>query len=111
MKRIKVTERIADRYDIDFEYKTLTEVVAKLQGIVAEYSGLGFTNIRFDTEYDRYESQSPYTVVVGDRLENDKEFEKRKKKIAKEKEAKRIAAITKEEQDRKEYERLKKKFG
>lgn len=45
------------------------------------------------------------------RLENDKEYEVRKNKERVASEKSKIARVAKEEKERREYERLKKKFG
>jgi hypothetical protein len=67
------------------------------------------TNFQIDSEGD-YPEDIHY-IITAERLENDREFERRMKKLKKEKEAKKKKEEAKEEDERKEYLRLKRKFG
>lgn len=69
-----------------------------------------FIDIKVSTNYDSSDYDSPEITITGKRLETDKEFEKRKNdnitRVIRKEKAKQI----KEEQERKEYFRLRKKY-
>ena len=89
--------------------KSVEDVISKLQELKTEALNQGYDDLTVDVDYDGY------WEFYGVRLETDEEYEKRLKALEKQKATnKRNALIRKqkkEEQDRKEYERLKKKFG
>lgn len=73
-KRIIVTERVLS--DIE-DGSSLTALIADATDIVKKYS-----NIRFEFEYVDYEGIESIHLI-GDRLENDKEYNRRVAKILK----------------------------
>lgn len=79
---------------------TLGEVAQNVQALIEKYGAA--TEIRFDSGYSSLDEQ-----IRVDREETDSEYQKRLKREAQEKD--RI--ISQEDKERKEYQRLKKKYG
>ena len=93
----KVLERYADYQRVD-----LKVLVAKIEGYIEEYSD--YDSLYFeDEECHSYGDYWNEHHLIGERLETDEEYAER---IAKGKEWKR----QQEERERKEFERLQKKF-
>lgn len=95
--------------DISDFYGYIDDVVSKLTQLKKEAETEGFSNLMIVVEASYYENSSEWSLR-GDRLETDKEYEKRlaiEKKIT---EDKKKEKLRRDENDRKEYERLKKKF-
>lgn len=92
-------------YDLNLDGMSLSEVI----GALADYDAR-FDNCRFYTEPYGYDGGYNLQILY-DRPENDKEFEERRQKEEMFKEKKKKSGLTKEAKERKEYERLKKKFG
>ena len=72
-----------------------------------------FDNLHIQSEEcDNLECYGIHSLIVtGDRLETDKEFEKRVRKEKKERDKRKVEKQKREEWERKEYEKLKKKYG
>ena len=102
------------RWDI-YEFEgNLESIITGLQGILADALEKGCTSVQVD--YDRgYEFESPHVNFTGIRPENAKEKAARAKKAARQKVLNRESLArrkkAKEEADRKEWERLRAKFG
>jgi len=79
---------------------TLGEVAKNVQALIEKYGPA--TEIRFDSGYNSLDEQ-----IRVDREETDSEYQKRLKREAQE----RDRIISQEDKERKEYQRLKKKFG
>lgn len=79
---------------------TLGEVAKNVQALIEKYGPA--TEIRFDSGYSSLDEQ-----IRVDREETDSEYQKRLKREAQE----RDRIISQEDKERKEYQRLKKKFG
>lgn len=92
------------------ELKNLVETFSILSGVPLKDIG-----IYFGYQHSYYDSVEIDLEISGSRLENDEEYGARmgELKIQKEKEAAQELAnqLRKEERDKKEYERLKKKFA
>lgn len=97
-------------YDLDiyntFDGLTIEEVVNNLLTIKKEYPN---SKLFVDVSYFGYNDEKEIKLFE-ERMETDGEYEIRLACEQKEKEAEKKAAVKKEEQDRLEYERLKKKF-
>lgn len=106
-KRKEVTAQLGTEsfYDI-LDQKTPEEVIQRMQELRAEYPD---RKVSFNV--------SPYGYDGGvelelweHRLENDREFAKRREAEAKDREKEKLRKRTKEEKDFAEYQRLQKKF-
>ncbi len=87
---------------------SVKHVTTTLQEITEEYAKKGYSDF-----YLEYEAGYDYNahVLYGFRMETDNELVKRLKIEEKAKEKNHITKERKEERDRKEYERLKTKYG
>lgn len=109
-KKNQVKEKI-DTYTIsDFEGQ-LDEIIDhfdKLRGAFTKK----YSNLRFVLEFEQYFDGSTDDLLVfyGDRLETDREFEKRVKESQKAKQKKKDRQVKKESKERALYGRLKKKY-
>ena len=88
-----------EKTSIDFEYDTLDKAIANLQRYREDYGG----DARIDERHHEY-SDGTYLAIMVNEPETDKEMASR---IAREEHH----AARQEEYERKEYERLQKKFG
>lgn len=88
-----------EKTSIDFEYDTLDEAIANLQRYREEYGGAA----RIEERHRAY-SDGTYLAIMVYEPETDKEMTTR---IAREEHY----AAQQEERDRKDFERLQKKFG
>jgi len=88
-----------EKTSIDFEYDTLDKAIANLQRHREDYGGAA----RIEERYHEY-SDGKYLAIMVYEPETDKEMTTR---IAREEQF----AARQEEHERKEYERLLKKFG
>ena len=88
-----------EKTSIDFEYHTLDEAIANLQRYREDYGG----DARIDERHHKY-SDGTYLAIMVKEPETDLEMTKR---IAQEEHY----AAQQEERDRKDFERLQKKFG
>lgn len=92
---------------LDVAWKDPEIISISLKNIIEKYSSR-YDNLMFEPVIDcgcRYDcSCTPTFYLYGSRLETDEEFLKRTDKIAHER-------FLLEEKERKEFERLKKKFG
>ena len=96
--RIKVKEQVTSVY---FEYLTLEQVRTQISDLIEEYGADAFIGMECSDPYSDSDKETMYVYVQ--RLENDKEYEKRMKE-----EARRRDMI--EDRDRKEFERLQAKY-
>lgn len=97
MTKKKVMAIVEDYVDMD--YATLGEFRDRIDAWIKQHS----RNAMFESQ-DDYDGYGRHIVLKAERLETDEEYEYRKKS---EEHYKKIA----EERDRKEFERLKKKYG
>lgn len=88
-----------EKISIDFDYDTLDEAIAKLQSHREDYGG----DARIEERHHEY-SDGTYLAIMVNEPETGKEMASR---IAREEHH----AARQEEYERKEYERLQKKFG
>jgi hypothetical protein len=94
---------------IDLAYQTVADVVSMLQGLIQKYQNAGYSNLRI-CEYGDYDEDYHYFYLTGERDETDAEFHKR---LAAEERAHKASQMAKQKQlahEKKQYERLKKKF-
>jgi len=111
MKRKKITGVIFtySPYDFDGEVEGLLE---KLKLLIINFPN--HSNIRLEYSNYGYCSDSSEFNIIGTRKETDKEFEKRKLKNKKSREAAKKAAVTRKQKTKEkemlEYKRLKKKY-
>lgn len=96
MKKEKVIGIVEDYIDID--YATLGEFRDRIDGWIKQHGRNAMFEFQDDDSYGRH------IVLKAERLETDEEYNQRK---ASEEHYKKIA----EERDKKEFERLKKKYG
>ena len=106
-KRKEITVKLGTEsfYDI-LDQKTPGEVIERMQEMMAEYKD---RKVSFDVEPYGYDGGLEL-VLYEHRLENDKEFAKRRESEAKDREKEKLRKRTKEEKDFAEYQRLQKKF-
>lgn len=107
-KRLLTGTYIQDISIYDFE-GTLDEVINSLGALKALHSQFDNLSIEVVQSYE-----DVFFTLVGDRLETDEEFESRiqEEKQREQRKLKRLAKTQKKAEDeRKLYERLKKKFG
>jgi hypothetical protein len=110
----KAREKVVDklRACVDFDGQTLdniAEEVALLKSMVADQGGDPDSAF---IDYEHYGYDGAFEIVVKfERMESDKEYERRQKLEAKEREKERARKATAKEQRRKEFEKLKKEFG
>jgi hypothetical protein len=104
MKKEKIKVKIDDvSVENDFFDGDLGDVIDRIHSLKALYGNKGYTDLFFERRYD-YEWSEP--ELFGTRLENDKEFNARKKV----EEAKLVRAELKLEKERQKYLKLKEKF-
>lgn len=92
----KIWKEVSTLY-VDYEYAT--DIIEKLQGLQKAHG----EKLRIEKSYYPY-SDDQYLAVMAEVEETDKEYEER---LAKEEKYKK----EQDERDRRELERLKKKFG
>jgi len=100
--RIYVEMTVLEDIDLEKPLEVLIEELNCFKNTWNEYRNLYIDN-EGCINYPNY-------VLRGERLENDIEYNKRMKLLQKEKEKKRLLKEKREKEDRKEYERLKKRF-
>lgn len=94
---VQETEKIIDgSYD--------TKKIVDLISILQELHSRGFTDVELDVEHSYYDEVRPFMEVKRIRKETDIEYNKRIK-------SERVAASARERAERREYEKLRKKFG
>jgi hypothetical protein len=105
-KEVTVTiESCVSLYDI-LDYNTPDEVIQKMEEYKRAYQD---RKIKFDVQ--TYGHDGGVEIVLKEtRLETDKEYDRRIKAEQKEEERLKAAMAKTDEKERKEYERLKKKF-
>ena len=112
-ERGAASELIFGLYDTDAFEGTISEVIEKLAVVRDYYENAGFRRVAIG-EFASYEEGDEISLH-GYRLETKKELaaKKRRSENAKKAAKKRVAGKKKsqEDRDRKEFERLKKKFG
>jgi hypothetical protein len=99
----KVTRELYQFSAYNFE-GTIPEVIERLKAELKQYGPTARFDWRPNFYYDYDNNPSPTFVIVREELETDAEYESRMKKEAE------LAAKT-AERERKEFERLKAKFG
>lgn len=106
-KRKEITEKLGTEsfYDI-LDQKTPEEVIERMQELRAEYPD---RKVSFNIAPYGYDGGIELELWEH-RLENDKEFAKRREAEAKVREQERQRRLAKADKERAEYERLKKKF-
>ena len=92
-----------DEESVDFEGR-LTWLREYVENLIEKYGESAYVEIESDYENTDY-------VVKYEREETEKEYTKRLKEEEKQKAAQLLQQQKKEEKERKEFERLKKKFG
>ena len=92
-----------DAESVKFEGR-LTWLREYVENLIEKYGESAYVEIEYDYENIDY-------VVRYEREETDKEYTKRLKEEEKRKAAQLLQQQKKEEKERKEFERLKKKFG
>jgi hypothetical protein len=102
-KQVKVGGFKLDISDI-IDGMSFEEGVGRLRDRLVAEEKNGVSKFRFDLDYNFGYSEGSELLIIGDRLETDKEAETREAQAAQQ----RAYA---EEQDRRDYERLQKKFG
>lgn len=107
MEKEKIDALIASDIFSSIDGVLIEDVAKQFIELKEKYELKGWENIYVSKEYD-YEST--YHNLIGLRLETDDEFSNRVKKEQKELERKKIRDDKKIEQERKQYEKLKKKF-
>lgn len=103
MKREIITELLETVY----LSCTLDKAILDLNTLKNRYETQGYNNLYLNEDSD-YESLN--LNLYGSRLENDKEFEARKKEIQRKREKNKAAKLEKEKRERELWERLNKKF-
>lgn len=106
-KRKEITQKLGTEsfYDI-LDQKTPEEVIQRMQELRAEYRD---RKVSFNVAPFGYDGGLELEVYEH-RLENDKEFKKRREAEAKDREKEKLRKRTNQEKEFAEYERLKKKF-
>lgn len=106
-KRKEITTKLGTEsfYDI-LDQKTPQQVIAEMQELDSRYEG---RKVSFNVAPFGYDGGLELEVYEH-RLENDKEFAKRRESEAKDREKEKLRKRTKEEKDFAEYQRLQKKF-
>ena len=106
MKRIEVLETLNS--DVDLEEMRF-ENVKKLMSTIEK----GFpdhTELHFEYDYSGYDDSRTISIV-GTRLENDKEFGKRKEVASDERKQRKQQKKRREEEEYEDYLKLKEKYG
>lgn len=107
-----VTDRIYDHYHGRSYYELngkLEDIIKNLTTIMLNADAGGYSNIQINWGTG-YCSDDIEWSITGDRLETDKEYEARLKLENRLDEQRKKDRLLKEQYERKEYERLKKKF-
>lgn len=106
-KRKEITTRLGTEsfYDI-LDQKTPEQVIERMQELRSEYDG---RKVSFNVAPYGYDGGLELEVYEH-RLENDKEFAKRREAEAKDREKEKLRKRTNEEKEFAEYQRLQKKF-
>jgi hypothetical protein len=108
IEKIYVTDQLIH---IDLHSYALNEAIEMLSNLSKIYTENGYKNLRLDMILlYRYEDVERL-YLLGDRIETDKEYNKRLKMLNEEKSKKKTDKKLAEEKERAEYERLKKKYG
>lgn len=106
IEKIYVTDQLIH---IDLDSYSLNEAIEMLSNLSKIYTENGYKNLRLDMILLRYEDVERL-YLLGDRIETDKEYDKRLKMLNEGKSKKKADNKIAEEKERAEYERLKKKF-
>ncbi len=108
-KQLVEDKRLPLYLDDIFDDKTVDEAIDELVCLSNEMTG---EIHKFKRVYDWTESENSCKFyLISYRFETDKEYERRLKNEAKAKEKKCQLKIKREESEKKEYERLRKKYG
>jgi hypothetical protein len=102
--KIWVKEVLDSYFDPEGTFESL---IASLEGIKASYPD--YKDFEIEKEYGGHDESDTFKLVAM-RLETDKEFEKRMKKLEKDKAAKKAEKELAEKEERKLYEKLKEKY-
>lgn len=105
-KEINVLLGTESFYDI-LDQKTPEEVIIRMQELRAEYPD---RKVSFNVSRYGYDGGGTELELWEDRLENDKEFAKRREAEAKDREKEKLRKRTNAEKEFAEYQRLQKKF-
>lgn len=104
---------ISQKYGIARSYHALSgemeSVIRNMMTMLNDAKSAGYSNIKISWN-EGYSSDDIEWCIFGDRLETDQEYNKRiaaEKRLAK---SKKDEKLLEEQKERKEYERLKKKF-
>ena len=108
LKRKTIT--VTASSSLSFDDMTISQLIV-MSNTAAEDHGLDYGSMRIHSEYYGYEPPRPSYYLVGDREETDEEYKKRKERVLKDYEKELKKKKSKEAVERKEYERLRKKFG
>jgi hypothetical protein len=120
MTKKYIKDRVGEICLHDFDGASFENIICQLNDKCdwAKSKSPTMKNIYLDLNYSKYDldgSDTPYFIIIVERLENDKEYDDRIKAEKKEKERKaKIAAREKTKREKfeeKEYLRLQKKFG
>jgi hypothetical protein len=109
MKKVLTNQIYGNNHSYYYFEGDMTEIIHNLTKLYVEAQAAGFSNIRISWS-SGYSSDDIEWCIRGDRIETDREYDARIKM------EKRIAGqrkkdqLNREQQERKEYERLKKKF-
>lgn len=102
-----ISKKLDSFYLYDFE-KSFVSVIETLVNYLDEYREKEYRNLKFSEHYDYNDEKC--LILTGERLETDKEFNKRIKMEEKQKLAKQKERKAKKEKEYREYLRLKRKF-
>lgn len=108
-KKILTNQSYGNNHSYYYFEDDMNNVIQKLTNLYAEAKSAGFTNIRLSWR-DGYSSDDIEWCIRGDRFETDVEYEKRLKIEKRVAEQRKKDKLSREQNERKEYERLKKKF-
>lgn len=87
----------------------MDEVIQRLVSLKAEAEAHGFTNLRIEVGYG-YSGDDVDWTIMGDRLETDQEYDARLRAEDRLRLMRQKDKLSKEQKERKEYERLRRKF-
>ena len=102
-----ITERISTWSIYEFE-NSLDSLIKLLEYKADDLKKNNYSNSRFDIEYE-YDGD-PLFVLKADRLETDKEYEKRLAKEKNLREVKKDAKLKKQQQEKEQLQKLLKKY-
>jgi len=112
-KEVKVREYISSKLDIHREtlQGNLDDVISRLQSAKLKAEEMGYESVKMLIEVE-WTPNSNFSVVtlIGQRPETSKEKSRRLKKESNVREQNKKVKSLKDAKERKEYERLKKKF-